>query len=375
MSNDLKAIKYGTPFIYVDIAPHEEIILDKENDPIASSDKFLLTQILLEHQGKIFKIWVSDNRGADNKLLRSLRLSVLRIDLAVQCLGKLFKEIIHQNIDPIRGSRESQYLQKFLLNNYKRILKVPKRLKDIDDSIIEKAKEVYDKINPGQRIMLREKLEQDLDIRRSISHMVKAYTDTITSADNFTKNISTKVLFVGANPKNQPNRSIDKEFEDIKQAIIGGKNSKDIELLNPVLSTTIDNLTRSILNESPNIVHFAGHGETKGIYLEDEQRNLLIAKGAALDQFFNSFSESIECVVLNSDFSDAQAKSIAKYIKYVIGMKKDILPEAAITFAKGFYMTIASGREIPFAFDIAKNQLELYDLPDSATPKLYSLTQ
>ena len=66
-----------------------------------------------------------------------------------------------------------------------------------------------------------------------------------------------------------------------------------------------------MLNESPQIVHFSGHGEGRsGLYFEDEVGNAKLVTGSALGSLFKLFAQesNIECVVLNGCYSEVQAK-------------------------------------------------------------------
>ncbi|MCB9352247.1 MAG: hypothetical protein H6573_32855 [Lewinellaceae bacterium] len=56
----------------------------------------------------------------------------------------------------------------------------------------------------------------------------------------------------------------------------------------------------------------------------------------ALATLFKLISDRVECVVLNACYADSQAKIIAQYIDYVIGMKNRISDDAAILFLLDF---------------------------------------
>ncbi|MBK8492807.1 MAG: hypothetical protein IPL49_18470 [Saprospirales bacterium] len=75
-------------------------------------------------------------------------------------------------------------------------------------------------------------------------------------------------------------------------------------------------------------------------------------------------------MVLNSCFSETQAIAIARHVPYVVGMTSAISTKAAIQFSAGFYGAIASGEEIPRAFELGENLLNLNNLPDRAAPRL-----
>jgi len=75
-----------------------------------------------------------------------------------------------------------------------------------------------------------------------------------------------------------------------------------------------------MLDFKPNIVHFCGHGEAEdGIAFEDDNGNTKLVNSEALSGFFELFEDNVECILLNACYSEVQAKSLNKYIKYVLG--------------------------------------------------------
>jgi hypothetical protein len=86
---------------------------------------------------------------------------------------------------------------------------------------------------------------------------------------------------------------------------------------------------------------------------------------------FKLFADTVECVVLNVCFSHVQAKAIAEYIPYVVGMGKSIGDRAAIEFAIAFYKALGEGRDYQFAFDFACIAIDLAGIPGSDIPKLF----
>lgn len=194
-----------------------------------------------------------------------------------------------------------------------------------------------------------------------------------------------KILFFASNPTDTGRLRLGAEVRDISEGLLRSKLRDNFDLLQRFATRPMD-LRRSILNDLPNIVHFSGHGaEDKsffskfnskeigvegGIVLEDDNGVSKMVNAKALGQLFSLFSDSIECVVLNACYSEAQASEIAKHIKYVIGMNYSITDKAAITFSTAFYDAIGAGSNIEFAFNYAKNAIQLDGLSEAETPKL-----
>lgn len=158
-----------------------------------------------------------------------------------------------------------------------------------------------------------------------------------------------KILFLGASPINEVRIRIDEELRDIEHGLRLATLRDQFELKSE-WSITTKSLQQAMLNESPVIVHFSGHGDVNGIAVEDSLGNSKLIDNDAIGSLFELFSDNIKCVVLNSCYSESQAREIAKHVPYVIGMKSEIPDKAAISFAVGFYAALGAGRDIPFAF-------------------------
>nr|WP_277878442.1 TIR domain-containing protein [Coleofasciculus sp. FACHB-SPT36] len=130
-------------------------------------------------------------------------------------------------------------------------------------------------------------------------------------------------------------------------------------------------IQRAILDVSPQIIHFSGHGKgEQGLIFEDEIGNTKLVNGDALAGLFELFAEQVNCVVLNGCYSEVQAKAIAQYIPYVIGMNQAIGDKAAIEFAVGFYDALGAGRSIEFAYKLGCSAIRLAGIAEYLTPVL-----
>jgi len=178
-----------------------------------------------------------------------------------------------------------------------------------------------------------------------------------------------KILFLGSNPMNTTRIRIDKELREIE---IGLRMSREREVidLSQRWAVTPSMLQQAILDENPSIIHFSGHGTDEGIMLENNQGEYQLVSESALENLFSLFSETVKCVILNSCFSEVQAKSIAKHVPYVIGMKSAIPDNAAIAFSIGFYRAVGAGRSIDFAYNLGVNNIQLEGISGDDIPKL-----
>jgi hypothetical protein len=181
----------------------------------------------------------------------------------------------------------------------------------------------------------------------------------------------TKILFLGANPSGS-RLKLDEEVKKIQTNLKLAKEREKLEL-HQEWAVTIDTLIQAILDETPNIVHFSGHGKQEGIILQDEKGAPKTVTAESLAILFELFRDTIKCVILNSCYSENQAKAIKLNIPYVIGMKAGIPDKSAISFSTGFYKAIGAGKDIPFAFKLGKTAIELEGVSGKVIPILLYL--
>jgi hypothetical protein len=182
------------------------------------------------------------------------------------------------------------------------------------------------------------------------------------------------ILFLASNPTDTGRLRLDKELREIEEGL---KRSKEREQFNLVsrFAVRVDDLRRSLLDHSPTIVHFAGHGEgVDGILLENRDGQAFQVPNDALAGLFRLFVGEIECVVLNACYSDVQASAIAQYIPYVIGMKAAVSDDTGVEFAVGFYDALGSGKSMEEAFQFGRNAIALKGIPEDLIPVLRKKT-
>jgi hypothetical protein len=125
-----------------------------------------------------------------------------------------------------------------------------------------------------------------------------------------------------------------------------------------------------MLNFRPQIVHFCGHGEEEGLVLEDKIGNKKLVDCQALAELFELLSkrpDRVECVILNTCYSEVQAEAITRHVPYVIGTNKAIGDKAAIEFTAGFYTALGAGESYEFAYNMGCNKIHLEEIPEYLT--------
>ena len=184
-----------------------------------------------------------------------------------------------------------------------------------------------------------------------------------------------KVLFLEANREDATHLRINQEIRDIKEVLRSSKLRDRIEV-NQLGAVRTEDFTKELLEYKPRIVHFSGHGErsTSGSNAtssqqthremsdkpketkdrtreisdkpeeewESDGRGGLIFEdkkvtSTDIENFFTNRESPVDCVVLNSCYSEELSEEVTKYVRYAIGMKQAIKDEDAIKFAKNFY--------------------------------------
>ncbi len=179
-----------------------------------------------------------------------------------------------------------------------------------------------------------------------------------------------RILILSANPNNTNQLRLDEEVREIQAAVDHSKNREQFEIKTR-WAVRVDDLQPILLDLTPQIVHFSGHGGgSQGLALENEMGQQQMVSATALAGLFKLFKANVECVFLNACYSQEQAKAIYQHINCVIGMNQAIGDHAAIKFAKGFYRALASEKTYKEAFEFGCNAIDLQSLPESSTPVL-----
>jgi hypothetical protein len=179
-----------------------------------------------------------------------------------------------------------------------------------------------------------------------------------------------KILFLASNPTDTGRLRLGQEVRDIEEGLKRSNERDQFELI-PSFAVRIDDLRRRLLEHSPQIVHFSGHGAgVDGIVLENDKGESSPVPIDAVANLFELCSEHVDCVVLNACESDLQAKAISRHIPYVIGMTSSVSDDAALEFAVGFYDALGAGKSIEDAFRFGCNAIALKGIPEDKTPKL-----
>ncbi|MCL1473755.1 CHAT domain-containing protein [Argonema antarcticum] len=187
--------------------------------------------------------------------------------------------------------------------------------------------------------------------------------------------IKRKILILAANPKGTTPVRLGEEVREIDESLQQAKN-RDRFILVQKWAVRPGDIQQAMLEHNPQIVHFSGHGTgDDGLVFEDETGQAKLVDGEALAGLFKLFADQLDCVVLNGCYSEVQAKAIAKYINYVVGMNRAIGDKAAIKFAEGFYKALGDGQTVEVAYQHGCVAIRLAGISEELTPVLNLITK
>ncbi|MDZ4055446.1 MAG: CHAT domain-containing protein [Polynucleobacter sp.] len=160
------------------------------------------------------------------------------------------------------------------------------------------------------------------------------------------------VCMLMAAPRDEKPLRLDEEVRDALQRLkLVEERRVDIELRSE-WAVKLSEMTDHLLNAKPQIVHFSGHGGAGAIFLENEAGEAVPLSADGLAGIIDAVG-NIECVILNACNSADLGAATKQYVKIVIGCDDTIADDAAITFTRSFYRSLAHGRDYRQSFKLA----------------------
>jgi len=178
------------------------------------------------------------------------------------------------------------------------------------------------------------------------------------------------ILFITADPKDKTHLRLSEEAREIQEKLQLSK-WRDHFIFYQRSSARPEDISQALLDLQPRIVHFSGHGTSKGeLCFENKVGETHPIQPDVLGALFEQFDSQVSCVVMNACYSEIQAKVIAQHIDYVIGMNNTIGDKSAIAFAIGFYQALGAGRNIEEAYKLGCVQIGLQGFGEYLKPVL-----
>ncbi len=178
------------------------------------------------------------------------------------------------------------------------------------------------------------------------------------------------ILLFAANPSASDRLRLDAEFREIRNALRTELKSGDVKLEQRSAGRTED-LQDELLQYTPNIVHFSGHGtRNEEILFEESEGGARRVSKSAVARLFSLLKGQIRVVLLSACHSRPLAEAIGEHIEFVVGMKDALDDNVAIDFSAAFYKALACDKSVPDAFELGRNALELKGIEDADIPVL-----
>lgn len=169
-----------------------------------------------------------------------------------------------------------------------------------------------------------------------------------------------KVLVLNATPDDQTRLRVDKEAAQLKEQLQKVKNpTQNLEVIH-CFATRLDQIQEEILNNKPDIIHFSGHGSVGELFFEDRQGNSVTLSSERLGDILKVHG-GIECVLLNACFSEGMAQACLDHVSAVVGTTDTINDTAATNFTRGFYQSLAHGKDYHDAFQMGQLEVKFAD--------------
>jgi formylglycine-generating enzyme required for sulfatase activity len=167
-----------------------------------------------------------------------------------------------------------------------------------------------------------------------------------------------KILFFAANIPSGDRLALDAEYRAIEQSIHAARYRDRVQLI-PKFAAHVGDLQQALLEHSPEVVHFACHGNSQAeLILLTEGEQSAPVPAAALVSMFSVLRDNLALVVFNACFASEQASAIRQSVGLSIGMRARIEDRAAIAFASALYGALAYGRSVRDAFDLSVTGIE-----------------
>jgi hypothetical protein len=176
------------------------------------------------------------------------------------------------------------------------------------------------------------------------------------------------VLFLHADPsRTSARRELEDEMRAIGHAI--HPDTQNAVALVADFAARARDLRSALLRHQPQVVHFAGYGESPFVIsLDDERGQPQAPGGEALRELFGVARDSVRVVVLNGRDPLPAVEALSEVVDYAVGMDSPAGAGPALVFAGAFYTALARGRTVLTAFERGLGQLEMAGIPHAATP-------
>lgn len=233
--------------------------------------------------------------------------------------------------------------------------------------LFDEHRKFFEKIK-GDLIFFRAKLN-----KADFSAEKEQNTNIVSKPILLAEDERVNLLLVGADPHDEAPLRVMEEMREIESSIRESIKKKNFNIRH-IHSMRKADLVREMLEFSPHVIHFSGHGNETGDFLaEGKDGKADGVSASAIARLFDVLGKDIQVVVLNSCFSGQLAEDLAQRVPALIAMDREILDAASIEFSSGFYQALSAGKSIRDAYETGKLRILLAGYEDEeGVPKLYN---
>jgi len=168
-----------------------------------------------------------------------------------------------------------------------------------------------------------------------------------------------RFLFLRANPvdvRQGMMLPLDREIKRIKEVL---SYRRDEFKMRDEGALEIEDFSKFLLEMRPHLLHFSGHGTTRGSLLWETSDSTKTAIQPERIASMIARFEQIQCIILNACYTTQLADSLHFHGIVVIGMTDSVTDDTAVHFARGLYQALAHGETLAQAFDLARDEITL----------------
>lgn len=178
-----------------------------------------------------------------------------------------------------------------------------------------------------------------------------------------------KILFLASDPRDVGYRpTLDEEFRQIRKSLLASKLRDSFELACELAVQPAD-LREALARHEPEIIHYSGHANSKGLVLQNSVGRRTLVSRSMLRELLRT-ARGVRIVLLNACYSEAQLDTIAETVDFTIGTRGEVWDKNAVVFAASFYRELASGNSVDGAFEAAKADLTMLKVSKVRMPHL-----
>ena len=185
------------------------------------------------------------------------------------------------------------------------------------------------------------------------------------------KRTAKKILMLSANPKNTKFSIRKKEITTVENALgratLARMNKHSAIFESPLdgLNIKASDLSQQLSTIQPSIICISGNENgIESLMLGDkfnESKTGNLERLKLIADFYNLYSKTIDCIILNGCYSEEQAREIAQHIEFVIGVNRNLKHTKVIEFLNEFFYHLNLEDSIQIAYRISRNCLERLD--------------